>query len=185
MLSVSDAAESALGGRMEAVRPALCVPPRGFRSAEGVRRAWPEQSGPFGRTPSLRGKSAAQKIGLRYERKVLAELAQEYPVGLLPSQWFKWEDSSGLHWCQCDALHVALDVLTVFEVKARFTSDAWYQLRQLYEPVVRRAYYMTPARCVVVCRSFDPWTAFPERYNIITALSQIETGVLNVLPWRL
>jgi hypothetical protein len=173
------------GGAVREARPSACAPPKGFRSAEGVRRAWPEATGPFGPTPSLRGKSAAQKAGLRYERKVIAELIHEYPEGLLPHQWFKWEDDSGLHWCQLDALHYAPDVLTLFEVKSRFTSDAWHQLRRLYEPVTRRAYYMTPARCVIICRNFDPWTRFPEPYTVITSLRDVQPDVLNVLPWRL
>lgn len=171
-------------GRGGEAPPVRCAPPRRFRSAEGVLRAWPSGAGPFSSTPSLRGKSAAQKAGIRYERKIISELISEYPDGLRPGQWFRFEDASGLRWCQVDALRVEPQRAIVFEVKSRFSSDAWWQLRKLYEPVVRLA-FKVPVVPVVICRNFDPWAQFPEAYSVIHKLSSIQPDVLNVLPWRL
>jgi hypothetical protein len=88
----------------------------------------------------------------------------------------------------------------LFEVKARFTSDAWWQLRKLYEPVVRAAFSPKTLLSVIICRSFDPSVAFPEPYELVDkdpapffkwAVSREArrfTGAgasLYVLPWRL
>lgn len=165
-----------------------CAPPRGFRSAEGVRRAWLSGGGPFGRTPSLRGKSAAQKAGIRYERKVNKELSLELGAGFDSSVWFRYNDASGERWCQVDGLWWANDGETavIFEVKSRFTSDGWYQLRLLYEPVVRAALQPKRIQHVLICKSFDPAMPFPEDFNLIPSVrSPLEPGVVSVLPWRL
>lgn len=166
-----------------------CAPPRRFRSAEGVVEARREPSGPFA-TPSLRGKSEAQKLGIRYERKVLKELSVEYGARFAPSQWFSYRVSgdTSRRWCQVDGFLASSpneDSLTLFEVKSRFTSDAWYQLRQLYAPVVGCVYPTASLRLVVICRSFDPWTPFPEAYSVLESLEKIPSNVMGVFPWRL
>jgi len=165
---------------------ALCAPPPRFQSAEGVRSAWAVASGPFGRTPTLRGRSAAQKAGIRYERKVLSALAAEYGGNFLPSPWFQYvpKDSDLRRWCQLDGIHRVEGVVTLFEVKARFCSAAWWQLRKLYEPVVRKAWPIQQLISVVVCKSFDPTTRFPEPYKLMGSLAEVEPGVICVLPLR-
>lgn len=170
--------------RYQGAGTTVCAPPSRFRGAEGVRHAWPSGVGPFGRAPSLRGKSAAQKIGIRYERKVLTALAAEYGSTFLPNFWFQFQTGDARRWCQLDGIVREGDSVLLFEVKARFTSDAWWQLRRLYEPVVRKAWYPQRIRHVVVCKSFDPSTPFPEEYELISSLSGIQDGVINVLPWR-
>lgn len=182
-----DQSLNAPGTRFQGAGVAVCAPPRGFRSAEGVRHAWLSGGGPFGRTPSLRGKSAAQKAGIRYERKVQKELAHELGEAFQSSVWFKYDDASGPHWCQVDGLwQRGGKEVVIFEIKSRFTSDGWFQLRRLYEPVVRKALYPSALRHVLICRSFDPVAAFPEDFILIESLrSPLESGVVSVLPWRL
>src|SRR5262245_45508414 len=92
------------------VKPSPCAPPSWFRGVEGVRSAWPQSGGPYGRTPNrLRG-SAAQRHGKRYERKALAYLSKVLGDRFRPSPWFKFEDASfNIRWCQPDAiLHAPL-----------------------------------------------------------------------------
>jgi len=164
---------------------ASCAPPRRFRSAEGVTRAQAEMSGPFV-APSLRGRSAAQKAGIRYERKVVAELSAEFGKEFSPSLWFKFDDRHATgRWCQVDGLRKTEISLTIFEVKSRFISDAGYQLRHLYLPVVRCAFPNLPIHLVVICKSFDPWTAFPEAYSLIPSLNESKPDLISVFPWRL
>lgn len=171
---------------------APCRPPRGFRSAEGVRRAWPTGEGPYGRTPSTfvpKNASAAQKAGLRYEKRVRSLLEARIP-GLRPGQWFRYEHpSGGVFYCQPDAVLVHEDRAVVFEIKYTFTSDAWWQLRRLYEPVVRAAYYAREVGLCIVCRNRDPHTPFPEPVTDIELSRLIEwptwasRGIV-CLSWR-
>ena len=167
--------------------PSLMVsaPPSGFRSAEGVTSAWPVSKGPFARPPTLRGRSAAQKIGIRYERKALARLSQEHGAAFIPHQWLKYRVGDNTHFCQPDGLHFEGECITIVEVKARFTSDAWWQLKKLYGPVVQRAYTPKQLEYLIICKSFDPWTSFPEEYNTILRFTHAKRGVINVYPWRL
>lgn len=158
--------------------------PRGFRSAEGVRAAWPMASGPFGAAPSpIRG-SAAQRAGLRYERKALAHLAAELP-GFSASPWFQYEcdAAEGRRWCQPDGL--LPDPLILFEVKIRSTSRAWWQLSQLYRPVVEKVFGRKVEGLVMVCRSFDPAEPFPVEVRHLEALSALAGEGLAVYSWRL
>lgn len=171
--------------RFQGAGEARCAPPRGFRSAEGVRSAWPLGDGPFGRTPSLKGKTAAQKLGIRYERKVLRALQAEWGEAFLASPWFKYEDASGLHWCQPDGVLKREKSATIFEVKARFSSDGWYQLRKLYAPVVKKAFLLERVNFVLVCRSFDPSTPFPEDFELISSPTHPLVSEVSVLAWRL
>lgn len=138
--------------------PAACAPPRGFRSAEGLRSAWPSESGPFGRSPTpIRG-SGAQRAGLRYERKVKEHLAGLLE-GFVPGPWFKFLDRTNvLRWCQPDGLWRSRDGSNaiIFEVKIRFVASASFQLARLYEPVIRAAYRPRRVALVTICRAFDP-----------------------------
>lgn len=143
------------------------APPKGFRAAEGVRSAWLIGEGPFGRTPDrLRG-TAAQRNGKRYERQALAYLAGVLGRGFTPSQWFKYH-AGALHaprYCQTDGIFVDDSGVVIFEVKASFTESAYWQLRWLYEPVIRAALNPKRVQLIVVCRSFDPAISFPAPYE--------------------
>lgn len=171
---------------------APCAPRSGFRSAEGLRFARPLLAGPFGRSPTpLRG-TQAQKAGIRYERKVTSFLRSCFFDGLQVGPWFEFLDvNGGRRYCQPDALWLSKDksFAIIFEVKIRFTSDAYYQLRKLYAPVVRKALEPQRIGLVNVCRSFDPAVPFPEPVVHLQALSsEVIAAKLDdfcVYTWRL
>ena len=169
---------------------AACAPPARFRAAEGVRSAWPVGDGPFGRTPDLTRISGtgAQREGIRYERKALKMLATNLGEVFTPHQWFRFTTAEGVRWCQVDGVTHTPELTTIFEVKLRFTSDAWWQLRKLYEPVIRRAYYPKDVALVIVCRSFDPAVPFPEPVSHLRkcVLPRVREGdcTIHVLQWR-
>lgn len=162
------------------------APPRGFRTAEGVRSAWPVGDGPFGRTPS-RGGSAAQKLGRKYERLALAHLSKLLGDEFRPHQWFKFLSPSGeLRWCQTDGLLISRDTATIFEVKYTLYPEVWWQLRKLYEPVIRRAFLPRHVELVVVCRKFDPAVVFPERLeqtSLLEGWQEALNGRIGVFQW--
>lgn len=161
-------------------------PPLGFRAASGVREAW-RTSSPFPRTPA--GKTAAQKFGIRYEKRVHEFLHAALPGLYDASPWFKYRNGKGeLRYCSPDGIFRLGNVAIIFEVKSRFTSDAWYQLRRVYEPVVRAAYGPTRLGLCVIAKSYDPSTIFPEPYDLLDALEpwiihrQFDT--IGVFPWK-
>lgn len=170
---------------------ALCPPPReGFSPLVGVPRSVVIT---FVSTPqNLVGLTAAQKNGLRYEQKAhlyLQETLQDYAV----SPRFNFRDDTGGRICIPDGLFYPLGMnkpVFIFEIKISHTSDAWWQLRRLYQPVVAR-YFANTERAVgvvEVCQSLDPATPFPENYVVIEDLRKwVEAGDPNkfgVFQWK-
>lgn len=143
--------------------------PSRFVPAEGVRRAYfASEKPPFIREWKPRGRKAD---GLRYERKVHGKLVELFePLAfcvLFLSPWIRFDDDNGEgRWCQPDAIAVDLasGAVFIYEVKHHHCAEAWWQLRRLYEPVVR-ALFPDPefhVHLVEICRWFDPATYFPE-----------------------
>lgn len=166
-----------------------CAPPPWFKAAEGVRAAWPAGDGPFGRTPtSSRSGTPAMRAGRRYEQKALAHLSDVLGSDFKPSQWFRYAGDAGVKFCQVDGLLHCEALTAIFEVKVTFTSDAWWQLRKQYEPVVRKAFLPNRLKLVVVCKSFDPAAPFPEPVEHLQGLSRqhIEesSDLISVFSWR-
>ena len=162
------------------------APPKGFRVAEGVQSAWLLGEGPFGCTPRRANRgTAAQRAGKRYERQALAHLVSVFGRRLAPHQWFKWWDGTKVRFCEVDALFHADDGVVIFEIKVNFCVEAWWQLRKLYEPVVRKALSPERVGLVVVCRSYDPAVAFPEPCGRIDELASWHLlDKLGVFQWR-
>lgn len=143
-------------------RRTRCAAPPNFRAVENLRRAWPVRCGPFPEVSPSRRMTKAQRAGIRYEKKVLKRLKESFGNELLVSPWFKFEDRHGTRYCQPDGVLYRETRPTVIEVKLSFTPHAWWQLRKLYEPVVRRAYLLQDIYLVVICKFYDPVIHFPE-----------------------
>lgn len=161
------------------------APPKGVRVAEGVQSAWLLGEGPFGCTPR-RANSGAKRAGLRYEKKALAYLSGLFGRRFTPHQWFKFYDGSGVRFCEVDGLLREGDDITIFEVKVGFCIEAWWQLRRLYEPVVRKVFSPKSVALVVVCKSYDPAVAFPEACQQTQLLTgwRDELNGIGVFQWR-
>lgn len=119
--------------------------------------------------PALRQKryTGRRLAGVQYERKVQVHLEGIYGPRYLAGPWLQFYTGGAWRWCQPDGL--LLDPvrgrITIVEVKYQHTSDAWWQVRGLYEPVLRVIF---PASlwsfdaCEVV-KWYDPATLFPEK----------------------
>ena len=168
--------------------------PKGFRPAAQVDWAHPTEDVPpfLSRNRRYTGRRAQ---GVRYERKAQDYLASLVgsadPAGLrpavyLPSQWWRFSDCGSVRWCQTDGLFAQPreGLIIVVEIKYQHTPDAWFQLRELYEPVVRRAF--GPAWTVAlleVVKWYDPSTFFPERHFLCADPLQPPTGGIGVHIW--
>jgi hypothetical protein len=151
----------------------LFQPPRNFRSAETVQWAELRQRGPWQTNLPPPVRTAAQRSGQRYERRAHQALSARFSPerGTLlyaPAMWIAYSVSGEgkLHWAQPDGLLIDLKrgLITVLEIKIRHTTDAWWQLRKLYEPLIRKLFGSAwrYAVCEVV-RWYDPVVRWPEQ----------------------
>lgn len=60
-------------------------------------------------------------------------------------------------------------VIHVVEIKYSHTSDAWWQLRRLYVPVLQRIFpqNLWDFEVCEIVRWFDPAVAFPEPWKLV------------------
>ena len=152
-------------------RPKTAAPPRNFKPAGIVE--WVEHSTsppPFIKPTKRRGRRAA---GERYERKIQAELELNYEEYYVSGPWFIFGElgTERTRWCQPDGLlfQPLYSTITIIEIKLQHTSDAWWQVKQLYHPVVARAFPPDLWRynfCEIV-KWHDPEVEFPEGYRLV------------------
>lgn len=131
--------------------------------------------------------SGAQKAGLAYQRRVGEVLTVARPPSDLDcGPWFWYVDSSGRRsYCQPDfLLHLASGKLAVVEVKIRWTSDAWWQLRKLYLPVLQRVFPGRALLPLVICRSYDPSVRIAEEVSLIEGWEELSASSFSVMVLR-
>jgi len=138
-------------------------PPANFHPAQNILHA------EFTTTPVLRRKryTGRRLQGVKYEAKMHEYLDLLYGEMYLPSPWIKFFGSGKWRWCQPDGLLFIPEAgrIVIVECKYQHTTDAWWQTRHLYGPVLA---HMFPANlwkfevCEVV-KWYDPAVQFPER----------------------
>ena len=170
--------------------PVQVPPPPRFRAPVGeIRDVSLRGDNPF---YSSRGHTAAQRAGMRYERHIQIELKQIL-LHYLPSPMLHFHDDSGFRTCIPDGLHVThqndATRFTIFEIKSQHMPEAWWQLRRLYEPVVRALQPKAEVALVEICRTLDAHTPFPEEPELIedlkTFVSTASDGRFGVFRWRI
>ena len=134
-----------------------------------------------------RGRTAAQQNGLRYEAKVQKHLKSQI-TGYIVSPGLVFVDLDITRVLLPDGLVFQPDgTAIIFEIKRQHMPEAWWQLRRLYEPVVRELPFVNRTSCVEVVASFDPAMGFPEPVRVFTKvpdLLEAPTKDLKVLLWH-
>lgn len=152
----------------------------------GITCAWRAAEVPFAGKRSRH--SGAQKAGLAYQKRIgkwiLGNLCN---FDLIPSPWFAYCDSSNKRrYCQPD--FILLDepnkTIIIVEVKITWTSSAWFQLRCLYEPVLRTVYEGWTVIPLVISRSYDPALPKQEEPRFCNDLTNAAPNQFNVLIVR-
>lgn len=158
-------------------------PPPSFRPLRGRPTQVQWKPTPIG----SRGRTAAQQDGLRYETK-----AQKH----LKSKIASYIVSPGLVFVDLDVTRILLPdglvfqsdgTAIIFEIKRQHMPEAWWQLRRLYEPVVRELSFVNRTSCVEVVASFDPAMGFPEPVHLCTRVEEVleaPAAALKVLLWK-
>ena len=145
------------------MRWSRCPPPHNFTPAGLIHHAEiATQNPPFSIPTPRRGSRAA---GARFERKVQSHLRESRPLSYRASPWIRFNNS---RWCQPDGLDVDNGLITIVEIKLQHTAAAWWQTRQLYEPLVRHIFGEEYTYAVLeIVKWLDPHLAFPERFEIL------------------
>lgn len=109
----------------------------------------------------MKGFTAAQRRGLAFEKKVRTALREDFHDRASFNARISFRDSRGWRRAEPDAL-LRLDgpVPAIIEVKTIHCARAWFQLVELYAPLIERLYGVWPI-LVEVCASYDPATRFP------------------------
>lgn len=127
----------------------------------------------------------AQKRGILYEKKARARLEEQYEHEFIPNPWFWYREKRRRrgHYCQPDGLIIRPQSrkIIIVEIKLRHTQDAYYQLRELYLPVVQHVFgpewrYGT----IEVVRWYDPAEPTPEPARLCKEPHVVNPGVFGV-----
>ncbi len=156
-------------------------PPRGFHPPSGgfrdVRLA--------GHSPVGRGRTVAQKMGLRYEQRVHDVLSAIYDERYRQSPSILFHDLYGHRRAIPDGLLAIDDHLVIVEVKYTHCELAWWQLKRLYSPLLVTLYPGRRIRHVEICRSYDPSVVFPGDHRLVTSLHSLPETEVGVIQWKL
>lgn len=164
-------------------------PPRGFKPAGSVSFAQLDRDPGF-HTRRNRTLSGAKAAGVRYERKVTKELCGQHPDHYAPGPWLKYwrRRRAKPMWCEPDGLFVdlSLGICFICEVKLAHTARAWWQVRELYTPVMAKI--LGPdwrIGGVEVCHHADPSVRCPEEPHFIDTLWDARLDKWNILLLRI
>lgn len=165
--------------------PVQVPPPPRFRPIVGpITNIWLNMSHPFRIT---KGSSGAQKAGVLYEKRVHDFLSSRLPPRYLRNPAIHFQADESARTCIPDGILLRDDMAVVFEIKSQHMSEAWWQLRKLYEPVVR-AYTKTKVVLLEVCKSYDSAAPFPEEFTWVDDLNNFvataKDGELGVMRWK-
>lgn len=159
-----------------------------FRPAGEVEyAAFATNPPPFINTNNKPTFTKTQKDGLRYELRAqtyIRKLCERSAfIRVLCNPWVLYHSvgnsPSAIQFCQPDCLVIddTRKKVTIIECKLSHTPDSWKQVRQLYEPVLRRVpdFANHSFAAVEVCKWFDPHKGFPETYyyneNVLEAVT--------------
>lgn len=87
--------------------------------------------------PPGSGRTPAQKLGLRYERKVVKQLTKQFGAGFVEyNPWYNYQDETGFHACSPDVLLHTFRKIFVIEIKYTLTPESFTKISQIYQTVV-------------------------------------------------
>lgn len=112
--------------------------------------------------------------GIKYEVAAQKMILAKFPQSYFVSPWLKFSCFKGVRWCQPDGILINLEegLITIVEMKYQHTTEAWWQMRKLYEPLLRA---MFPAELwrintLEVVKWFDPLVDYPEQLYMLKEL---------------
>jgi hypothetical protein len=123
--------------------------------------------------------------GLRYEKrvqKVLEEISELY----VPGPWIRYglRGEGRGRWCQPDGfiLDLRKGLITIIEVKYKHTIDAWWQIRKLYEPILKKIFPPSHFQyaCIEIVSWYESGIKFPETFYFAEDPLEAKAGRFGV-----
>ena len=153
-----------------------------------VRPTWvrPIAEPPF---PLLKARGQRARAGLKYEAKVHDYLLDRFGIRYFPSQWWAYAEGDRTHHCQTDGILIdeRSKRLVLFEVKLSHTPTAYWQMENLYIPILQRWLRATPGWifCTIeVVKWYDCAVACPRRPRLIERIEDARPGDFAVHIWH-
>lgn len=169
-------------------------PPNNFRPATNVQWAELTTTPSFAKIhETVGGKSPIKRKGvradgLRYQAKVNKHLSTLFGDKYIAEQWVHFLSDGKEKYCQPDGFMLLHDCLIITETKLSHTANAWWQLKHLYLPVLRKIFSeVREVKLIEIVKWYDPHTKFPERFDFIemeSLLSSLPQGELFVHVWK-
>lgn len=133
--------------------------------------------------------TVAQALGVRYERKAQQFLFHFCKGSYTATPWFCYNLPDNSHWkyCQPDGLFFDFNrnLIVIVEIKRSHTRQAWFQLRNLYEPVVRCTFGSAWQYAVCEVTSFfNPTERFPEKLHFVSHFSALQPEQFGLFVLR-
>lgn len=160
-----------------------------FRPARDVKKAKLLAAAPaFVREYSR--KSGRRWHGIKYQREVDAHYAERFGAGYVSGQWIEFLDgeSQEIRYCQPDGILIELarGRVTIIEVKYSHTELAYWQLFDLYLPVLRVLFppQLWTFAAIEVCSRFDAAVALPCKPVMRKEILDAIPNAFNVHIWR-
>lgn len=150
---------------------------------QGVTHATFGEPPAFARNaPRLRG---VRGKGMKYEAQVQNYMRSRFGELYLPGPWIYFVDSQKrLRYCQPDGLLFDFEKgrITICEVKLRHTQQAWYQLYDIYKPLIQHMFpgHLWSIRCLEICRWYDMATAIPGPHQLRNRVEDCGTDIMGV-----
>lgn len=130
-----------------------------------------------------KGDTDAQNAGLRFEERVQSQLIMGWP-GYHPSPYLHFYDGEGARTLQPDGVYIDLHRIWIVEIKSQHMPEAWWQLDQLYRPVIQALYKDRPVSCLEIVKSFDPIMPFPAKFDMVDKKDLFNyDGPFGVCKW--
>jgi hypothetical protein len=139
--------------------------------------------GPEFEKKNVRG---AKRAGIKYERDFSLMMSNSHPT-YFPSQWVHFENETGWHWCQVDGILALPDagILLVFECKLKHTYRSFYQLHDLYLPVLQFVFPHLKLVPITVVRHYDPAIYYPAKVKLMQDLHDYPSAnQIGVYLWK-
>lgn len=130
-----------------------------------------------------------------YQKKILQTLSDLYSDDFIPSPWFRYgfNYNNSIHYnvCQPDGILLkqkdAKLIVTIIEVKLAHTADAYFQLFDLYLPILQRYYgEHTPLlefRMLEIVKFYDPNKVVPARVHLTPNENDLPPNEFCVKIW--
>lgn len=127
----------------------------------------------------------AKARGLRYEASIVKWLDEEFSGSwdTFPGQWLSYTNSFGVdHYCQPDWFAVNFDrwEVLIVEVKLTRVSKAWWQLNELYKPVLKKMFSAFDFACLEIASKVVP-VDVPEKVRVIHRLGDYNLNTTSFM----